>query len=106
MTAHFSKNNLDNIEVDGNGESIYYVEEEEQKYTKGANKVQCSQMNISISNNQIERIVFHKNADAFIKPIEQVIPKNMLLKNFIWYEKKTISQQIEKRIEQYTVLPM
>lgn len=104
MTANFSKNKLDNIEVDGNGESIYYVEEEGRKYARGANKVQCSKMNISISGNRINRIVFHHNADAFIKPIEQVIPENMLLKNFVWYEKQKTSLKIEKRINQYKVL--
>ena len=104
MTAHFSKNKLDNVEVDGNGESIYYIEEEDQRYARGVNKVQCSRMNISISGNQIERIVFHQNADSFIKPIEQVIPENMLLKNFIWYKKQETSLKLEKRINQYPVL--
>jgi lipopolysaccharide export system protein LptA len=101
MNAHFFRNKISNIEVDGNGESLYYVEEENQKTARGANKVICSHMNISIYSNKIKNITFYENADASIKPIDQVNSEDMQLKNFIWYEKQKTSLIIDERINKY-----
>jgi hypothetical protein len=101
MNARFFSNKISNIEVDGNGESLYYVEEENQNTARGANKVICSHMNISIYSNKIKSITFYENADASIKPIEQVNPEDMQLKNFIWYEKQKTSLIIDERVNKY-----
>jgi hypothetical protein len=58
-------------------------------------------MNISIYSNKIKSITFFENADASIKPIEQVNPEDMQLKNFIWYEKQKTSLIIDKRVNKY-----
>ena len=101
MNARFFSNKISNIEVDGNGESLYYVEEENQNTARGANKVICSHMNISIYSNKIKSITFYENADASIKPIEQVNQEDMQLKNFIWYEKQKTSLIIDERVNKY-----
>ena len=64
MKAYFQKNELSNIEVIGNGESIYYVTDEKKNEAVGVNKIICSNMNIIIKNRQIENINFYKNPDA------------------------------------------
>ena len=48
MKAYFQENKLSNIEVIGNGESIYYVEDEKKNEAVGVNKIICSNMNIII----------------------------------------------------------
>ena len=48
--ARAFENKLSNIEVIGNGESIYYVEDEINSEVIGVNKIICSNMNIIINN--------------------------------------------------------
>ena len=58
MKAYFYENKLSSIEVIGNGESIYYVEDEKKIEAIGVNKIICSDMNIKIKRRQIDNINF------------------------------------------------
>ncbi len=101
MKAYFNKNKLSNIEVIGNGESIYYVADEKKNETVGVNKIICSNMNIIIKNRKIENINFYKNPDAMLYPTNQINPENLLLKGFTWRNKTYVKNMIEHKMDKY-----
>ena len=101
MKAYFYENELSNIEVIGNGESIYYVTDEKKNEAVGVNKIICSNMNIIIKNRQIENINFYKNPDAMLYPTDQINPENLLLKGFTWRNKSRIENTIRHKMDKY-----
>jgi len=101
MKVHFHENELSNIEVIGNGESIYYVEDEEKSEAVGVNKIICSNMNITIKNKQIENINFYKEPDAMLYPLNQMNRNDLLLKGFTWRNKSNIENIIQSKMDKY-----
>ena len=104
MKAYFHENKLSNIEVIGNGESIYYVEDEKKSEALGVNKIICSNMNIIIKNRQIENINFYKEPDAILYPISKTNLNDLLLKGFKWRNKSHIEKIIQGIMEKYHLL--
>jgi len=99
MKAYFNENELSNIKVEGNGESIYYVKDEKHNEPTGVNKIICSNMNIIISNRTIGSINFYEKPDAILYPINQIKPENLLLKGFKWRNTHEIMNKIESKIQ-------
>lgn len=98
MTAYFANKNIHHVDVDGNGESIYYALQEEEKdldslivkivYVSGLNKMICSNMKINFIKGKID------NFSAYVKPDAQFIPPHEIkaddrkLKGFNWRDKE------------------
>lgn len=101
MLGHFSKQELTNIDVMGNGESIYFVEDEKTKDIQGMNKIICSNMNITTKNKAIENIIFFEKPDAVLIPTDKIAEKNKFLKTFIWREKEKILDKIDVKLLLY-----
>ncbi len=101
MKAYFHENKLSNIEVIGNGESIYYVEDEKKRETVGVNKIICSNMNIIIKSRQIENINFYKEPDAILYPINKTDLNDLILKGFTWRNKSHIENIIQEKMNKY-----
>lgn len=94
MVAHFGGKNIEHVDVFGNGESIYYALQEEEKkldsalvkitFMAGMNRMLCSNMKINFSEGQID------NVSAYVKPDASFIPPHELtkdvqrLKGFVW----------------------
>ncbi len=104
MKAYFHENKLSNIEVIGNGESIYYVEDEKKNEAVGVNKIICSNMNIIIKKRQIENINFYKEPDAILYPISRINLNDLLLKGFTWKSKSDIENIIKGKMNKYNLL--
>ncbi len=83
MTGFFRDGQLHLIRVSGNGESIYYAEDE--NGIIGVNKAICSNIEIVVENRKIKRIRFLVNPDGTFSPPLQVVPSEMKLKGFKWY---------------------
>ena len=99
MIAYFDENELSNIEVKGNGESIYYVEDEKNNEPIGVNKIICSNMNIIVRNRAIGSINFYEKPDATLYPIDKISPDNLLLKGFAWKNKPDVLNKIQSKIQ-------
>jgi hypothetical protein len=94
MVAHFRGKNIHHVDVSGNGESIYYALQEEEKdldsvrgkitFMAGMNKLICSNMKINFTRGEID------NVSAYVKPDASFIPPHELtkdvqrLKGFVW----------------------
>lgn len=85
MTCHFRNNEIFRVDVNGNGQTIYYPKDENNEFI-GANKADCSDLVIYISEGKINIIKFLKKPDAVLYPIEQAPINEMILKGFIWLD--------------------
>ena len=82
MKGFFKDNDLYRVNVEGNGQTIYYVKEDEK--IKSVNRADCSDLHIYLSDNKMNRITFITRPDATLFPLEKVDLKDLKLKNFTW----------------------
>ena len=81
MIGFFKRNELYKINVNGNGQAVYVIKDEDDKLS-GINTVSCSQMNISVNEKEIQRISFQKQPNSIIYPIEELPKEWKTLKGF------------------------
>ena len=85
MIAHFKNSTIDYIDVNGNGESLYYAKDNEEKNKIiGLNYIICSNMVIYFKNDALNQISFLKKPDARFIPPHEISPKEKTLKDFSW----------------------
>ncbi len=84
MTGYFRNNQLYKVEVKGNGQTIYYPRDKHEII--GANKAESSDITIFLKDNEIQKIIFHKNPKATLYPIKDVNPVDFKLDYFRWYQ--------------------
>jgi lipopolysaccharide export system protein LptA len=98
MTAYFQQGNIGRVDVNGNGESIYFALEGDTVMT-GMNKSVSSDMVLKFKDKKIQTITFLTNPDmAFIPPHELKEPDKRL-RGFQWRpeEKPTKADVLAKR---------
>ena len=83
ITAFFVGNKVDNMEVDGNAESVYYATDDAKAYI-GVNKTACSQMRLYFNDNEVETIKFFKEPKANLYPMKQINHNTLRLDGFQW----------------------
>jgi len=83
ITASFSEDELREMQVAGNAESVYYARDDAGAYI-GANKSACSDMWLYFGNNQIQRIKFISEPNARMEPMKQVDHNTLRLDGFHW----------------------
>lgn len=76
---------LDQVIVEGNGQSIYYALDDRNKLI-GVNHVECSKMNIRFRENQVKRITFIGKPDAKLVPPKELTNSANRLDGFKWRE--------------------
>jgi len=103
MTAFFNGRSIDHVDVEGNGESVYFaLEEKETKLDStsiktstlmGVNRIICSNMKINFLEGKVNNISFYIKPDAsFIPPIE-LKDGDKRLKGFVWRHKEKPRKQ-------------
>jgi lipopolysaccharide export system protein LptA len=98
MTAIFANKAIHHVDVDGNGESIYYALQEEEKdldsllvkivYVSGMNKMICSNMKINFLNGKVDNFSAYVTPDAQFIPPHEIRKENERLKGFVWRGKE------------------
>lgn len=88
MKGYFKENKLYLVNVEGNGQTIYYTKEKNSKTKveeiKAVNRADCSDLHIYLKDNAIDRIAFITKPDATLYPLDQIDVKELRLKNFTW----------------------
>ncbi|MFM8432798.1 MAG: OstA-like protein [Bacteroidota bacterium] len=83
MTGYFSDNNINRIEVKGNGQTIYYA-----KNSKNAdvavNRADCSDLLIRVKANEVQQITLINDPDGTMYPIRELKVNELRLKGFSW----------------------
>jgi hypothetical protein len=85
MIAFFTNGDLKRVNVNGNGESIYFALEGDTTVT-GMNKAICSNMVMQFAENKLDRISFLVNPDASFIPPHELKPDEKQLQGFTWME--------------------
>lgn len=94
MTANFAGSKINNVLVEGNGESLYYALQEEEvekdgkkyliTFITGMNKMICSNMRINFVEGKVNNVSAYVMPDAsFIPPLE-IKEADRKLKGFTW----------------------
>lgn len=87
MIARFDSSRIDNIDVTGNGESIYYLLDEGDSILMGLNKMICSDMKIRFgTENELSNITFFKDPEACLIPPHEIKSEDTRLDGFSWRE--------------------
>lgn len=88
---------LKRVNVEGNGESVYYVVDDK-KVTTGLNRVECSRMNLFFEDNQVKRIKFITKPEARFVPPKEWKEDLKNLDGFNWRikEKPTLKMLLQK----------
>jgi len=81
---------LKRVNVEGNGESIYFVVDDK-KITTGLNRVDCSRMNMFFADNQVKKIVFITKPEAKFAPPTEWNEDLQVLDGFNWRIREKIS---------------
>ena len=88
MTAQFAGKNIDNVVVEGNGESLYFMLKEDSKGTTGMNKIICSNIIIRFKEGQVNNFTFLVRPDGNFIPPKELKPDMKVLKGFSWKQKE------------------
>lgn len=102
MFGFFKDGQLERMEVEGNGESIYYAKDDSNAYI-GVNKAICSNMTIYFSSDKkVDRIYFLTQPDATLYPLSQFPKEESRLKYFQWFIKRKPTSKEELLSPQLT----
>ena len=94
LEAFFIEGKIYKVDVDGNGQSVYYALEDSTKYS-GVNDVVCGRMTINIdTNSRIRTIVFKNKPKATFYPLEKFPKNKSRLQGFNWYSKQRPKKSI------------
>ena len=82
FTAHFVKGQFSRLDIKKNGETIYYMKDDN-KLT-GINKAICENLTVYYKNNEIHEVVFRKKPIGTLYPPDQIKYDETFLSNFDW----------------------
>ncbi len=83
IIGNIRDNKLTQVDVIGNAESLYYIQEEDSSLI-GINSAMTSEMRIVFDNNAIKSIIFYNAPDGKLYPDKDLNDKDRLLKDFRW----------------------
>ncbi|WP_298488547.1 OstA-like protein [uncultured Maribacter sp.] len=83
LFGQFEENELKIIDLIKNTEVIYYMYNDDDELI-GINKTICSEIRITMANNDVEDLVFKTNPDGTIFPETELPENSRKLKGFIW----------------------
>jgi lipopolysaccharide transport protein LptA len=86
MIGHFKDGKMDVMDVLGNGQTLYYAQEEDSTYT-GVNKAACSNIKIRFKNSEIYKIMFLTEPVATFYPLNKFPSSESKLDGFLWYDR-------------------
>jgi len=84
MIGYIKDKEFMRIEVDGNGESVYFPKDNNELI--GANKAESSKMTIYLDEGKVSKILFLTKPTAVLHPIDELPATDLLLANFHWYK--------------------
>ena len=83
----FANSKLYKVNVNGNGQSVYYVAEDSAKYT-GANYVECAKMIFTIDSNKVKKVTFLVTPKGTFYPLDKFPKEKEKLRGFRWLADK------------------
>jgi hypothetical protein len=84
MKGYIQRNDLYRIDVDGNGQSLYYAKDDDGLI--GLNKAQASTIQIRLQESKVTRISFFTTPDGQLVPLADISELDKLLPGFKWQD--------------------
>jgi lipopolysaccharide export system protein LptA len=84
MICHFARNQIYRIDVNGNGQTVYYAKDKD--VLIGVNLAQGSDLVIKVKDNKPDNILFITKPSATLYPIGLAPKEELILKDFKWSE--------------------
>jgi lipopolysaccharide export system protein LptA len=84
ITAFFEESELNRVNVEGNGESIYFVLEEEDNTLVGMNRITSGSMGMHFLAKQLNHINFYQDPEGKFMPPHEVEEPDKQLSGFAW----------------------
>ena len=88
MTVCFSKNKIQKIDVQGNGQSIFIVNDEKNNEKIAINYIECSNLSLNFKDQKIDKINYKIKPNSITTPYQNLNEKNRYLKGFNWRKKE------------------
>lgn len=82
MTGYVVNNELNRIEVNGNGQTLYYARQEEEII--GLNRVESSKITIRFNEGKVFKISFLQATEGLLKPLIELTEEEKKLRGFDW----------------------
>ena len=84
VTAYFRKGKINQIDVNGNAQNIYFALEKD-TVLQGMNKVIAANISVKFDSlNKVSTITFLKQPEALFIPPHEIVPAETKLKGFAW----------------------
>ena len=84
MTAYFTNNKMRRMDVEGNGQSIFIIKDEETQDKIGLNYTECTDLILYFKENQLHEVTYEVEPNSTTTPYQDVEEKNRYLKGFLW----------------------
>jgi len=83
MTGYFRDNDLYQLDVNGNGQTVYYAKDEEEYI--GVNIAESSDITIMFTDNSVSELKFLVKPTAVLYPLELAPEEELVLEDFSWH---------------------
>jgi lipopolysaccharide export system protein LptA len=105
LYGYFKGNKLNEVEIIGNGESVYYAREDDGSYS-GVNYIQCAEMLIDIRDNKVQGIHFYNKPEGTFYPPTQLPGDKEKLDGFNWKPelrplRSTFAEMLQKKLPDF-----
>lgn len=88
MEGYFNAGELDKVDVNGNGESIFFALNDEETAMVGMNRILCSNIVIRFVENKADNLSFYVNPEASFIPPHELEESEQELRGFSWRVKE------------------
>ena len=82
MTAYFTKNKIKRMNIEGNGQSIFVVVNEEKKDKIGLKYTESSNLTLYFKNNKLDLVNYKSKPKSITTPYKKITEKERYLKGF------------------------
>lgn len=96
IVAFFKDDSIRTMRVNGSGETVYYIQDEQKAYIT-ANKTTCSRMTIIFENNEVRDILFYTQPQGQTYPMKKLNPKKLEMAGFSWRIKERPKSKFDLR---------
>jgi lipopolysaccharide export system protein LptA len=93
LTGYFRNNELDKVEINGNGESIYFLLDQDK--IAGVNHSKCAKIEAAFADGKVSVITDFGSPEGFIDPPDLSKPATLKLEGFTWLDKLRPKQKAD-----------
>jgi len=97
LTGYFKNNKLSKVDINGNGELIYWVVDGDKLV--GINKAKCATIEILLQDGKVKQIIQNLGPDGTMDPPLSTDPKELRLDNFRWVPEKRPKREDNQKLK-------